>query len=402
MTRDAVFAAAAAVLVLAGGCALSSREPLPTVVVEPDAFEIRIGAFGELKAAQATPVKVPVSLNGVQRIAWLAPEGGVVASGEVIARLDDEPVTRDISDAEDKLEQIEYQMRAKLRELDKERKGLGSQIALLEKEKRDAERFAPRDPELFSRIQILDSEIDLELIETRIAHAKASIERYVQRSEAELEIMRLQKQTETVKLAQLEQARRSLEILAPHDGLFLRGRTWQGEHIRVGMTVWRGQQLGELPDLGRMEARVWVLESEAAGLAAELPAEITIDAHPDRVFEGKVKGVQPVANPLNGDSPVKYFEVIVELDETDTTLMRPSASVRGKIFVNRQEGVLAVPNQAVFHGEDGTWLYVVGARGYEKRSVSLGARSVSRTIIAEGLSAGEEVALVEPDAVERG
>jgi len=400
VTRDSALLAAALavalVLAAAGGCGLASSEPPPMVVVEPDRFEIRIGTFGELKAAQATPAAVPVSLNGVQRIAWLAPEGGRVKAGETIARLDDEPVSRQIRNTEDNLEQIEFQMRAKRRELDKERRGLKSQIALLETEKKNAEQFAPRDAQLFSRIEILDSEINLELIETKIEHARMRIERYVQRSEAELEIMRLQRQTESVKLHQLEQARQSLAIAAPHDGVFLRGRTWQGEHMRVGMTVWRGQNIGELPDLSRMEARVFVLESEAAGLAEDLQAEVTIDAHPDRVFGGRVKSVQPVANPLSNESPVKYFEVIVELDETDPVLMRPAARVRAKIVVDRKDEVLTVPNQAIFHGQDGTWLWVAGATGYEKRPVILGARSVSRTVVREGLSAGERVALVEP------
>ena len=44
------------------------------------------------------------------------------------------------------------------------------------------------------------------MLETKIEHVLARLARYTERSEAELEILRLQKQTEAVRLAQLEQA----------------------------------------------------------------------------------------------------------------------------------------------------------------------------------------------------
>jgi multidrug efflux pump subunit AcrA (membrane-fusion protein) len=167
------------------------------------------------------------------------------------------------------------------------------------------------------------------------------------------------------------------------------------------MTVWRGQQLGELPDLSAMQARVYVLESEAAGLAQGLRAEVTLDAHPERTYAGSVASVQPIANPIEPESPVKYFETILALDETDGDVMRAGSRARAVIFVEERDAVLAVPNQALFHDDDGAYVYASNGGGFERRAVTLGARSVARTVVQSGLSAGDVVALVDPSATGR-
>ena len=74
-----------------------------------------------------------------------------------------------------------------------------------------------------------------------------------------------------------------------------------------------------------MEAKLNVLEAEAAGLADALPGEVRLDAFPGFSVKGKLSRIQPVANVLDRQSPVKYFEVVMSLDETDVTRMRPGA-----------------------------------------------------------------------------
>ena len=66
-----------ALLVIVGllGCAADREAFVPTIEVGLDTFEMRIHAFGELQAAKATPLQLPRSLRGLQRIARLADEG---------------------------------------------------------------------------------------------------------------------------------------------------------------------------------------------------------------------------------------------------------------------------------------------------------------------------------------
>jgi HlyD family secretion protein len=380
------------------GCAGDQDAFVPTVEVGLDTFEMRIHAFGELQAAKATPLELPRSLRGLQRVARLADEGQIVLEGEVVCELDADPIDREIDTRRNNIAKIDLQIEAKRQELVKERYKLEGQLKLYRQERVDAEATAPRDETIFSRHEIIEASIDLELIDTKLAHTEEQLQRLDSKEETELEILLSQRRTEQTRLDQQLEAREQLAIRAPHDGIFLPGRTWQGETIRVGMEIFGGQSIGQLPDLAAMEAKLNVLEAEAAGLADALPGEVRLDAFPGFSVTGKLSQIQPVANPLDRRSPVKYFEVVMSLDETDVTRMRPGAQVEATIFVKQEDEQLSVPNQTIFIENGEPWVYVRQGGRFERRSVELGERSLSRTIITAGLEPGETIALVNPFA----
>ncbi|GAB4222291.1 MAG: hypothetical protein Kow0062_18980 [Acidobacteriota bacterium] len=388
-----------AMLALAGGagCRLVEHDPaVPTFTVAPRLFEVEITGFGELEAARTTPIEVPQRLPGPQRVVFLLDDGSPVEADDLIARLDDEYLATRIEQTRETLRVLDRQLEAKREELAKERRSAEASLAVLEQQLRDAESWAPRDPELFSRNEILEAELDRELLATRIELARARLERYTRRAEAEMEILRGKRRTQQVRLAQFEQALASRDVRAPHAGVFFRATNWRGEKMSVGSTVWSGTRLGELPDLDEMQARLHVLESEAAGLAPGLEVHVILDAHPDVRIAGTVSTVQPIANPIERDSPVKYFELTIDLERTDRALMNPHSQVLASIFVVRREGVVTVPNQALFHDADGTWVWVRSGRRFERRPVELGERSLSRTVVRSGLAPGDVVALAPP------
>lgn len=379
------------------GCGGGDALVVPTAVVEPARFEMRIRATGELQSARATTLELPRSLRGMQRVAWLADEGAVVREGEVVCELDADPIAREMEQLRNRMAKVDSKIRAKREQLNKERKQLEGQLSLLEHERDDAIATAPKDESIFSRHTIIEAKIDLELIETKLAHTQEQLERAKDKARTEMEILSSERKTSSTRLEQLQEAREQLIVRAPHDGFFLPGRTWQGEKVRVGMELMGGRPIGQLPDLSEMEATLHVLEAEAAGLATDLETEISIDAHPGLTVAGTVKQVQPVANPLDRQSPVKYFDIVVKLEQTDPERMRPGGQVTATIFVKREENVLSVPNQAIFVEAGEPWVYVRnGGSRFERRAVKLGERSLSRTVIAEGLQSGDRVALVDP------
>lgn len=385
-------------VLLLGACSActptSSEIPLSRIETGP--FSVEIRALGNLKAARSTSIDVSATLRGVQRIAWILPDGTTVDEGQLVARLDADRIDKELVTLRNRLRKLDFRLEAKKQELARELIAIRGQLALLAQEHADAKATAPQDERLFSRHKIIDAQINIELIETKLAHFAAQLERARDKEKTEKEILRLERQTQEVRIVQLESQKRQLEIRAPHTGFFLAGKTWQGEKIRIGMQLWAGQSLGELPDLAEMEAKVHVLESEAAGLAEGLQAVVRLDAHPGYTIRGTVKAIQPVANPIEEKSPVKYFEIVLALAETDTTRMKPAGQVHVTIEVAHVEDVITVPNQAIFVAEGTPWVFVTGRDGFERRPVELGLRSVSRTVISGGLTVGESIALVDP------
>jgi len=375
-----------------------STIPLTTVATGP--FEVVIKARGELSAAHSTSVRIPDTLRGVQRIAWVIADGSMVAEGELVARLDANRIDEQLTTFRNRLSKLDFQLEAKKQELAKEFRMIEGQLVLLAQEREDAVTSAPQDERIFSRQEILDARINLELIDMKIGHFESQLIRTKEREKTELEILRLERQTQNVRIGQFESQKQQLEIYAPHAGFFLAGETWQGEKIRVGMELWGRQSLGELPDLSEMEAKVHVLEAEAAGLEEGLPVTVQLDAHPGVSISGTVKTVAPVANPIESESPVKFFEVVLKLVDTDPVTMKPSSQVRALIQVASEDAAFTVPNQAIFVKEGRPWVYVTTGRRFERRAVELGLRSVSRTVIVKGLEDGDRIALVDPQVDE--
>ena len=61
---------------------------------------------------------------------------------------------------------------------------------------------------------------------------------------------------------------------------------WRGNTPKVGDNVWSGQALASLPLLQEMEVEAYVLEADAGGLKAGCPAQVVIEAQPEREVQG--------------------------------------------------------------------------------------------------------------------
>jgi hypothetical protein len=387
---------AGALALCLAGCAARGPE-VPTAQVALATFQVVVPARGQLEAARATPVTVP-EVPAALSIAWLASDGSRVASGEVVARFDDEGLRRQLDDAEREAAKIDLDIRVLREQQSRERGQVERDLAQLDQEMEQARTFQPRDAAVFSRFEIIDAQLSLEGLAEKRTILVERRARQLEKQRADMQLLELKRRTQETRIAQLARAKSSLEIAAPHDGFFLHGRNWRGERFRVGMPAWGGMKIGELPDLTAMEAKVHVLESEATGLAPGQAARIEVDAAPGRSFDAKVKTVEAVAQALDTESPVKFFQVVLALDLTDGAVMRPGREVTARIVVERSDGTVSVPNQALFRKGGDNWVFVAGGGGFEKRAVRLGARGLTRTVVVAGLAAGERVALSEPGA----
>jgi multidrug efflux pump subunit AcrA (membrane-fusion protein) len=371
------------------GCGGQDDSRMAFMTVRKGGFEIVIPAFGQLQAVKATPISVPPTLRGRQTLAWLAPENSYVKKGETVVRLDANWYNERIQVEEFNISKLNLEIQKKQKELGKEKNDLQGQLKITGIERDMADIYGAKDETLYSQNKIIEDAIDLEYLTSKSRHYERKKTKLEEKARAELQLLQLKKRTHQVRLQQYQEALSSLEIKAPHDGLFIYQRRRRGEEPRVGSSVYRGQKLGKLPDLTHLEAKIYVLESEASGLKENLPVSIVLDASPSIVYTGKVTTVDKIAKSIQRQSPLKYFEVKITLDKTDTGVMKPGNQVNGLIFVQKQENVIAVPNQALFFDNE-------HSSGTEKRPVEIGARSLTRTIITNGLEQGEKILLANP------
>jgi RND family efflux transporter MFP subunit len=388
-------------LILAAAVATACRGPagevMASVKVRRGAFQVVIPAFGELQAAKSTPIVVPPeSRFGRQTIAWMLPEFSAVKKDDVVIRLASTELVELLRTEEAALAKIDLEIYTKAKQLEKEKTDLTGEIAVTSIQRELADVYAARDERIFPRNKIIEDAIDLDYQTTRERHFKRKKDQLENKVTAELQLLQSKARTCKVKIDQYRDQLGKLEIRAPHDGILIINKLWNGEKYRVGMNVWGGQKLGSLPDLSLMEAKLFVLESEASGLKENLPVSLSLDFEPGRVFEGKLVGIDTVAKPLTEESPSKFFETKASLGVTDPALMKPGVQVRASVFVEKLDDVVTVPNQAISFEQGRAFLLVKNSGKVRKREVDVGPRSLTLTVITRGLKEGEEILLGHP------
>jgi HlyD family secretion protein len=391
------------VMVLTACCGRRVGATVANVNVRKETFEILIPAFGELQAAKSTPIVVPPeSRFGLQTVAWMMPDFSLVKGGEVVIRLASTELADQLRTEQAEMAKLNLEIAQKEKQLEKEKSDLTGEISVTGIQRELADVYAARDETIFPRNKIIEDAVDLNYQTLREQHFQRKREQLEKRIKAEVQLLQSKARAHEVKIKQFQDQLNNLELRAPHDGMMMIGKTWNGEKYRVGNYAYPGMKLGSLPDLSIMEAKLYVLESEAAGLKESLPVSLRLDYEPGRVFTGKVVGIDTIAKPLSEQSPLKYFEVKASLDVTLPQLMKPGVQVKASIFVEKLTGVIAVPNQALVFEKDKAFALVKKGSGVEKRQVEIGTRSLTLTVVTKGLQEGEEILLGTPVAEAKG
>jgi HlyD family secretion protein len=230
--------------------------------------------------------------------------------------------------------------------------------AVLRQTERNIERQQTLAARGISAQAALDTAVrDSEVAKAEIAVARAQIEN------AKAQVAQRQ--------AQLDQAQIDLDrtrILSPIDGTVI-SRT-----VDPGQTVAASLQAPELfkiaQDLHRIRIEAQVNEADVGVVAEGNEAVFSVDAYPERQFEGRVTQVRLAATELNN---VVTYTVIIEAANEDRRLF-PGMTANVQIEAARRDGVLRVPNDALRYRPRGEALARVPARP----SGDAGERQVER------------------------
>lgn len=186
--------------------------------------------------------------------------------------------------------------------------------------------------------------------------------------------------------ASLEQARTRLaqsQMRSPISGTVYELSARPGGYVNVGDPV------AGVGELGTLRVRVYVDEPELGRVAEGLPVMITWDAMPERRWKGVVEKMPTQVVPLGTR---QVGEVIVTIENTDQTLL-PGTNINAEVISQVVENGLTIPKEAIRKETDKVGVYVLRGDHVEWQAVQLGASSVTRAAVTQGLSEGDMVAL---------
>lgn len=377
-------------------------DDVATIKVEPTQFTRRVTAEGTLKAVKATPITAPHDAPQALKVAWIADDGALLKQGDVIVRFDSTDFENMLLRGQEDRATASNKLNKAGAEASATRTNLKRDARLAQSELDSAKRFTFDDAEVFSRYARIEAEVDQGLASHKKQHAEEVLGVRDSLARVERDLLSIEDRKAGMKISQAEQGLRALQVVAPHDGILVLTRSWRGDLPRIGDMMWRGQPIGEIPELVSMKAEVFVLEADAAGLAVGQKAIVTLESNPDISFPGKIQSVDKMARPRIPRQPVQYFGVTVELASTDAAMMKPGTRVRAVLELENQANAFAIPRQALFEKEGKKLVYRKKGTTYEPVEVTIGSSSAGRVVVTKGLNAGDEIAMEDPEAGEEG
>ncbi len=288
---------------------------------------------GRVVARDAVPV-LPPRIHRVWQftVTWMVDEGRAVREGEPVFALDDRELRDRLEIASGKLETARKELEAAVLEEEDQLAALDLERIELRGEARKLDQALAVPEELRGRNELAALRIDRDLVARKL-------ELLERREVTQREARDLRVGLARARVADLEREvanlRRDIERLrvrAPRAGYVAYVTDWDGSHYDVGDRVWRGSRVLEIADLSTLEVAASVPETAAPRVREDLPAEIRLDAAPDRLFHGRVRKVGRVFHARSAEVPERVFDVVVTIDDPDRELLRPGMAATVTIF----------------------------------------------------------------------
>jgi membrane fusion protein (multidrug efflux system) len=237
------------------------------------------------------------------------------------------------------------------------------------------------------------AQIDSRELEAQLASAAANLEVAKRAAERSQELRK--QQINTIAEFERDQAAYAASR-STHDQLVMRlgyatvrspvGGIVLDKRIETGDIVSPQTRLFTIGDVSTLVVRVPVSELDVMGLSQGDAVEVTLDALPGQVVQGRVRRVFPSA-----DTVTRLVPVEVALSGAAARLVRPGFLARVSISLDPRTNVLMVPGGALLQDPQGSVVYLVQGGKATRRSVRRGGNFQGRVEIVEGISAGDTV-----------
>lgn len=332
-----VWAALALGLLLAG-CKeqeAAKEEVLPSVsIAEITAvdFDQQIRASGDLRARFQTMIAAEVA----GRVTELSvEEGGSVAQGQVVIKIDPERKRLDLSAAQARLAQARANLRQETSKVERVRKLRSENVASVER---------------------------LEEAETALLLAESSV------------------RAEEAAVGVASRALKDASVSAPFAGLVAKRSVELGEYVESG------KDLFELVSMNPLDAIFSLPELDSQRITIGQHVEVTVAAPADETFDAVVTFIAPTVDP-----GTRTLRVKAEIDNRDG-LLRPGLFARIHVGTDERKRVLMVPEEAIVQREGSAWVFVVGGEDRVRRvEVETGAQNKGQIEVRGKIAAGDRV-----------
>jgi RND family efflux transporter MFP subunit len=154
--------------------------------------------------------------------------------------------------------------------------------------------------------------------------------------------------------------------------------------------------IATLMDFSAVRLHLSVPEVESANVKAGQPVSVTTDDLPGAKLEGKVARFSYALDTVTRT-------MLTEVSLPNATLqLRPGMMVTAKIGIQRHDGALLIPAEAVVTDKSGTYVWILNGDKAARRAIKAGFNDGKNTEITEGLAESDAVILAGKVSLKEG
>jgi multidrug efflux pump subunit AcrA (membrane-fusion protein) len=181
-------------------------------------------------------------------------------------------------------------------------------------------------------------------------------------------------------------------LVAPADGLVAKINYDEGE------TVVPGSPVIVVVNYTKSWVNAQIDEIDIANIRIGDKVKITSDVYPDKVYEGQIYWIAPVAELRRVGGRVKMDEESYVFPCKirmlgDHSELKVNMSVNVDISTKQNDNALLVPREALLSKDDTSLVYVINRSRARERKITIGIRSYTSIEATSGVVEGEMVAI---------
>ncbi|MCH8618960.1 secretion protein HlyD [Undibacterium sp. TS12] len=377
-------------------CGTQTEAPaIATETFDARNWQENIIVDGEIIAAEKTPLTVPGEGWDSRILVEMIADGSLVKKGQLIARFDAPKSRMELSQAELELLRKALAEEAIQAGDASNRSSLAADTAKVQNDLRLSERYANADLAIFSRNKILDELQDSGFLKNKRGYLDWKTGQVKSRSAAEEAVLGSQKESVSLTASQHRKNLDALDLLAPHDGVFLLQANWEGDKPQIGASKRPREEFGSLPDLEHLVASFSIEEGRTFGLKTGQQVKLRLAGSGQEIVL-TISKVGNSASVLSRESPVKFItvEAAFSKEQVQQFALKPGQSVIGSISLVNEPKAMTLPNIALVQEGNNYAVYVKDGAQIRRQTVALGLRGPARSEIKSGISKGMQVVLL--------
>lgn len=360
-----------------------SASRLGFATVTRGTFVRDIAAEGKVVAAVSPTLYAPSAGAVVLRVH----AGDVVTKGQVLAEVSSPELMNKLAQEQSAADAMQVQYLQAQVDARKKRGELQKAYDNAVIDRTAAERDLKRYQVAFGKGAVPEADVDkakstLDKAQVTAMHAQSDLAVDNDSLGFDIQAKKLAHERQALLVKDLQRQVDDLQVKSPVDGQV--GQLFVAERA----TVAKDAQLLSVIDLSALEVEMKVPESFARDLSIGVPGEISGNG---KQWTGKVSAISPEV--VNGEVAAR-----LRFDGETPKQLRQSQRLSVRILLDQRDNVLTVQRGSFVDDGGGRYAYVVNDGMADRREIRVGASSIDKVEILQGLKEGDRIVVSGTDA----